>query len=132
MAPSRSGWIAGSEVINAIVVRCILDTNIALWDTRTASAPSILLVLLEPYWYYWYMNPVSYILSFSRLTISNSFWTFLAVQALTCQYPPPQKKSCLFLIISLPRDRVAPNMPKVHKKQKGRAEIKAEFRDRVF
>ena len=72
------------------------------------------------------MNPVSYILSSSRLTISNSFWTFLAVQALTCQYPPP-KKSCLFLIISLPRDRVAPNMPKVHKKQKGRAEIKAEF-----
>ena len=26
---------------NAIVARCILDTNIALWATRTASAPSI-------------------------------------------------------------------------------------------
>ena len=34
---------------NAIVARCILDTNIALWATRTASAPSILLVLLEPH-----------------------------------------------------------------------------------
>ena len=34
---------------NAIVARCILGTNIALWDTRTASAPSILLVLLEPH-----------------------------------------------------------------------------------
>ena len=34
---------------NAIVSRCILDTNNALWDTRTASAPSILLVLLEPH-----------------------------------------------------------------------------------
>ena len=45
--------IAGSEVIsglfNAFVASCILDTNIALWATRTASAPSILLVLLEPY-----------------------------------------------------------------------------------
>ena len=35
--------------INAIVARSILVTNIALWDTRTASAPSILLVLLEPH-----------------------------------------------------------------------------------
>ena len=34
---------------NAIVARYILDTNIALWDTRTGSAPSILLVLLEPH-----------------------------------------------------------------------------------
>ena len=34
---------------NAIVARCILDTNIALLDTRTASAPFILLVLLEPH-----------------------------------------------------------------------------------
>ena len=34
---------------NTIVARCILDTNIALWDTRTGSAPSILLVLLEPH-----------------------------------------------------------------------------------
>ena len=34
---------------NAIGVRCILDTNIALWATQTASAPSILLVLLEPH-----------------------------------------------------------------------------------
>ena len=33
----------------AIVARGILVTNIALWDTRTASAPSILLVLLEPH-----------------------------------------------------------------------------------
>ena len=30
-------------------LRCILDTNIALWATRTASAPSILLVLMEPH-----------------------------------------------------------------------------------
>ena len=35
---------------NAIVARCILDIDIALWGTRTASAPSILLVLLEPHW----------------------------------------------------------------------------------
>ena len=35
---------------NAIVARCILDTNIALWDTRTASAPSIFLVLLEAHY----------------------------------------------------------------------------------
>ena len=34
---------------NAIVARCILDTNTALLDTRTGSAPSILLVLLEPH-----------------------------------------------------------------------------------
>ena len=34
---------------NAIIGRFILDTNIALWDTRTGSAPSILLVLLEPH-----------------------------------------------------------------------------------
>ena len=34
---------------NAIVARCILDTNIALWDTRTGSAPSIMSVLLEPH-----------------------------------------------------------------------------------
>ena len=34
---------------NAIVMRSILVTNVALWDTRTASAPSILLVLLEPH-----------------------------------------------------------------------------------
>ena len=27
---------------NAIVARCILDTNIALWDTRTASAPPLI------------------------------------------------------------------------------------------
>ena len=36
----------------AIVARSILVTNIALWDTRTASAPSLLLVLLEPHWGY--------------------------------------------------------------------------------
>ena len=35
---------------NAIVVRGILVTDIALWDTRTASAPPILLVLLEPHY----------------------------------------------------------------------------------
>ena len=35
---------------NAIVARGILVTNIALWDTRTASGPSILLVLLEPHY----------------------------------------------------------------------------------
>ena len=40
---------------NAIVARCILDTNIALWATRTTSAPSILLVLLEPHCY-WRLN----------------------------------------------------------------------------
>ena len=34
---------------NAIVARCILDINIALWDIQTASAPSILLVVLEPH-----------------------------------------------------------------------------------
>ena len=34
---------------NAIVARGILVTNIALWGTRTASAPFILLVLLEPH-----------------------------------------------------------------------------------
>ena len=34
---------------NAIVARCILDTNIALWATRTAPVPSMLLVLLEPH-----------------------------------------------------------------------------------
>ena len=34
---------------NAIVARSILVTNIALWDTRTSSAPSMLLVLLEPH-----------------------------------------------------------------------------------
>ena len=34
---------------NAIVARCIMDTYTALWDTRTVSAPSILLVLLEPH-----------------------------------------------------------------------------------
>ena len=34
---------------NAIVARSILVTNIALWDTRTASEPSTLLVLLEPH-----------------------------------------------------------------------------------
>ena len=34
---------------NAIVARCNLDTDIALWATRTASAPPILLVLLEPH-----------------------------------------------------------------------------------
>ena len=50
-----SGWRKGSEVMgflfinNAIVARGILDINIALWDTRTASAPSTLLVLLEPH-----------------------------------------------------------------------------------
>ena len=55
MAPSRFGWMTGSEVIgnllhnNAIVARFILDTNIALWATRTGSAPSILLALLEPH-----------------------------------------------------------------------------------
>ena len=48
------GWrLRKSSVVclhnNVIVARCILDTNIALWATRTASAPSILLVLLEPY-----------------------------------------------------------------------------------
>ena len=32
---------------NAIVARGILVINIALWDTRIASAPSTLLVLLE-------------------------------------------------------------------------------------
>ena len=36
---------------NAIVARGILVTNIALWDTQTASAPSILLVLLQPHYY---------------------------------------------------------------------------------
>ena len=36
---------------NAIVARSILDINIALWDTWTASAPSILLVLLEPHYF---------------------------------------------------------------------------------
>ena len=52
MAPSPFGWMPGSAVClhNAIVARCILDTNIALWDTQTASAPSILLILLEPYY----------------------------------------------------------------------------------
>ena len=34
---------------NAFVARGILVTNIALWDTRTASVPSISLVLLEPH-----------------------------------------------------------------------------------
>ena len=34
---------------NAFVARCIQVTNIALWDTRTTSALSILLVLLEPH-----------------------------------------------------------------------------------
>ena len=34
---------------NAIVARGILVTNTALWSTRTASAPCILLVLLEPH-----------------------------------------------------------------------------------
>ena len=36
---------------NAIVARGILVTNIAFWDTLTASAPSILLVLLEPHYH---------------------------------------------------------------------------------
>ena len=55
MAPSRFGGLRVRKLSmvclhnNAIVARCILDTNIALWDTRTASAPSILLVLLEPH-----------------------------------------------------------------------------------
>ena len=55
MAPSQfGGWrVRELSVVclhnNAIVARCILDINIALWDTRTASAPSILLVLLEPH-----------------------------------------------------------------------------------
>ena len=35
---------------NAIVARNILVTNIALWYTRIATAPSILLLLLEPHW----------------------------------------------------------------------------------
>ena len=35
---------------NAIVARGILVTNIALWATRTASAPCIVLDLLEPYY----------------------------------------------------------------------------------
>ena len=34
---------------NAIVAKGILVANIALWDTRNPSAPSILLVLLEPH-----------------------------------------------------------------------------------
>ena len=37
---------------NAIVARGILVTNIALWNTRTASAPSILLHLSEPHYSY--------------------------------------------------------------------------------
>ena len=61
---------------NAIVARCILDTNIALWDTRTASAPSILLVLLEPHYLcflqaYKYRNIVVYHL-WSVLTLASS------------------------------------------------------------
>ena len=36
---------------NATVARGILVTNIALWDTRTASVPSISLVLLEPHYH---------------------------------------------------------------------------------
>ena len=51
---SRGWWVRKLSVVclhnNAIVARCILDTNIALWATRTASAPSILLVLLEPHY----------------------------------------------------------------------------------
>ena len=51
---SSDGWrVRKSSVVclhnNAIVARCILDTNITLWATRTASVPSILLVLLEPH-----------------------------------------------------------------------------------
>ena len=34
---------------NAIVARGILVANIELWDTRTASAPSLAFVLLEPH-----------------------------------------------------------------------------------
>ena len=50
---------------NAIVARGILVTNIALWDTRTASAPSILLVLLKPpnkmhcMKYYWQVKQIT-------------------------------------------------------------------------
>ena len=53
MAISGSGgwWVRKLSMVclhnNAIVARCILDTSFALWATRTASAPSILLVLLE-------------------------------------------------------------------------------------
>ena len=50
---SGGWWVRMLSVVclhnNAIVARCILDTNIALWANRTASAPSILLVLLEPH-----------------------------------------------------------------------------------
>ena len=52
---------------NAILARGILVTNIALWDTRTASAPSILLVLLEPHY-------------FSQLFILNERKTCVAYQ----------------------------------------------------
>ena len=53
MGRSGGGWVRKfSDVClhnNAIVARSILVTIIALWDTRTASTPSILLVLLEPH-----------------------------------------------------------------------------------
>ena len=53
MERSGGGWVRKlSDAClhdNAIVARGILVTNIALWGTRTSSAPSILLVLLEPH-----------------------------------------------------------------------------------
>ena len=54
MERSGGGWIRKLLDVYlhnvAIVARGILVTNVALWDTQTASAPSILLVLLEPHY----------------------------------------------------------------------------------
>ena len=53
MGLSGGGWVQKlSDVClhnNVIVGRGILVTNIEFWDIRNASAPSILLVLLEPH-----------------------------------------------------------------------------------
>ena len=51
MGSSGEGWVRKLLDVclhnNAIVARGILVTNIALWDTRTDSVPSILLVFVR-------------------------------------------------------------------------------------
>ena len=66
---------------SAIVVRGILVTNVALWDTQTASAPSILLVLLEPHCNIYSINMSYYLFFLPKIFL------ILIVEAYFCKGP---------------------------------------------
>ena len=97
---SGGWWVRNLSVVclhnNAIVARCILDTYIVLWDTRTASAPSILLVLLEPHYtvpsesistkYARVLWQISFVYSQAE---NNDFYAAVCKSRLNAQYAIP-------------------------------------------